>query len=142
MKKQSTIIIIGILAIGGYFAFKKGLFGKKSEEPGTETETDESKAETKEGEPGTEKESAPGKPGAPATIIDTTRGNITVPQAIEQAKSIVEAVKSAKVLIKTKRGNSNILVKGKSAKKSDRMAKRKAKQTAPKTRHEKRHAKL
>lgn len=138
MKKQSTIIIV-LLAIGGYFAYKKGLFGKKSEE--TETPgTDESKDETKGSESGTSKASAPGT--APATIIDTTRGNITVPQAIEQAKTLVEAVKSAKVLIKTKRGSSNILVKGKSASKKDKIVKRKAKQTAKKTRHEKRHAKL
>lgn len=136
MKKQSTLIIIAVLAVGGFFAYKKGLFGKKTEE--TETpETDESKDEAKGSEPGTAKASAP---GAPATIIDTTRGNITVPQAIEQAKTLVEAVKGAKVLIKTKRGDSNIMVKSKSAsKKASKKALKKAKK---KTRHEQRHSKL
>lgn len=127
MKKQ-TLLILGVVAVAGFFAWKKGLFGKKTQttEPGEPAEpetTDESETPGKPVAPGT----------APATIIDVTKGNITVPEAIEQAKSIVENVKNVKVLIKTPPGQKNIKVQRKEAKKvkrAEKKAKRKEKKKA------------
>lgn len=124
MKKQ-TLLILGVVAVAGFFAWKKGLFGKKAEttEPAEPETADESETPGKPVAPGT----------APATIIDVTKGNITVPEAIEQAKSIVENVKNVKVLIKTPPGQKNIKVQRKEAKKvkrAEKKAKRKEKKKA------------
>jgi len=132
MKKQS-LLILGVIAVAGYFAFKKGLFGKKIETPETEPELtdDESKGEPKPFAPGTAP-TTPGNTMAPATIIDVTKGNISVPEAIEQAKNIVEKLKDVRVLIKTPKGQKNISVQRKKKVKTERKAKRKAKRQAKK----------
>mgnify|MGYP003325914356 CR=1 FL=1 len=116
MKKQN-LLLLGAVAIAGFYAWKKGMFGgKKSEETTPEEKSEETKEETPGGKPGTST-SAP-------TIIDISKGNITPAQAIEQAKNIVETVKNAKVLIKTKKGQKNIVVSKKKKKpKTKKMSK-------------------
>ena len=112
MKKQNYLIF-GAIAVAGYLAYKKGLFGKKTEETPEETTPEETKPE--EGKP-----MAPGTssaPGTAPTIIDISKGNITPAQAIEQAKNIVDTIHNATVLIKTKKGQKNIVVKKKKTKK-------------------------
>jgi hypothetical protein len=123
--KKNSLLIFGVIAVAGFFAWKKGLFGKKAETTEPETIDEESKGETTPGKPGT---ATPGTatPGqsAPATIIDVTKGNITVPQAIEQAKDIVEKFKSLRVLIKTPKGQKNIQVSRKKKKPKTKRAKK------------------
>lgn len=117
--KKNSLLILGVIAVAGFFAWKKGLFGKKAETTEPETIDEESKGETTPGKPGT---TTPGT-SAPATIIDVTKGNITVPQAIDQAKSIVEKYKGLKVLIKTPKGQKNIQVSQKKKKPKTKRAK-------------------
>lgn len=111
MKKQNYLIF-GAIAVAGYLAYKKGLFGKKTEETPEETTPEETKSEGKPMSPGTSS-----APGTAPTIIDISKGNITPAQAIEQAKNIVDTINNATVLIKTKKGQKNIVVKKKKTKK-------------------------
>jgi hypothetical protein len=111
MKKQNYLIF-GAIAVAGYLAYKKGLFGKKTEETPEETTPEETKLEGKPMAPGTSS-----SPGTAPTIIDISKGNITPAQAIEQAKNIVDTIHNATVLIKTKKGQKNIVVKKKKTKK-------------------------
>ena len=118
--KKNSLLIFGVIAVAGFFAWKKGLFGKKAETTEPETIDEESKGETTPGKPGT---ATPGQ-SAPATIIDVTKGNITVPKEIEQAKDIVEKFKSLRVLIKTPKGQKNIQVSRKKKKPKTKRAKK------------------
>jgi hypothetical protein len=120
--KKNSLLIFGVIAVAGFFAWKKGLFGKKAETTEPETIDEESKGETTPGKPGT---ATPGQ-SVPATIIDVTKGNISVPQAIEQAKDIVEKFKSLRVLIKTPKGQKNIQVSRKKKKPKTKRAKKRS----------------
>lgn len=110
MKKQN-LLLIGALAVGGYFAWKKGLFGGSgSTEEGEETTPGEEETET-----GTKK--------SIDTVLDTRTSGLSIPQAIEQAKSLTKEVKDIAVLIKTPKGTSDIVVAS-GSKKASRKLKR------------------
>lgn len=108
MKKQN-LLLIGALAVGGFFAWKKGLFGG-----GGSDETAKGGAE-----PGDDD-------GEIDTVIDTKKTGQTVKQALQQAKELSKNVKDIAVLVKTPKGQSNIVVSS-GKKKQERKAARKAK---------------
>lgn len=111
MKKQN-LLLIGALAVGGYFAYKKGLFGGG----GSDEET--AKGGSDEGnDEGTEESSQID------TVINTSKTGQTVKEAISQAKNLTKNVKDIAVLIKTPKGQSDVVVAS-GKKKADRKAKR------------------
>lgn len=111
MKKQN-LLLIGALAVGGFFAWKKGLFGG-----GGSDETARGGSET---EPGDDD-------GEIDTVIDTKKTGQSVSEAVRQAKELSKNVKDIAVLVKTPKGQSNVLVasgKKKEARKAKRQAKK------------------
>lgn len=98
-KNTTTILIIAALGAGAYYAYKKGLFGKK---------TDEGAEAPGEAEPGAEPATDKEKTDA---VIDTVKQGITIPQAIEKAKEIATQLEDSKILIKTREGLKNIVVR-------------------------------
>jgi hypothetical protein len=124
MKKQSQLILLGALAVGGYFAYTKGMFGKKStEETPEETPektTPEEKTNTGGGESYTTRYT-PATTTTTATIDQSGGGNIK--ETIEKAKQLVTEVKDLTVKIKTPKGKPNVKIAKK--KRITRKAKRK-----------------
>ena len=123
-KNTTTLLIVGALAVGGYLAYKKGLFGKKS------AETDETPDEAPEGEG---EPASKGGGGTPAqkgvtAILDIATSGKPLSDAIVKAKGIVEDYKAGRVIIKTEKGKKNISVTRK-AKQTERKATVKAKRT-------------
>jgi len=94
MKKQSQLILLGALAVGGYYAYSKGMFGKKTTE---ETSPEETTPEEKT----TEK--------TQTAIIDHSGGG-NVKQSIETAKEIVSQFKDIAVSIRTPKGQPNVKI--------------------------------
>jgi hypothetical protein len=135
-KNTTTYLIIGALAIGGYLAYKKGLFSKKAEET-TEETTEEKPEDTKtqtqsflpSGASATTFATGSGgsSPVEKATaIIDIATSGKPLSEAINKAKGLLEDYKAGKVIIKTKKGQKNVKVTKKSSaeKRATRMAKR------------------
>lgn len=87
--KKNTLVILAVLGIGGYFAYKSGIFGKKDQARLTDEETPEETTATDKTE--TTKETIYAEPGK-------------VNEAITTAKQIVKDVKDAVVTIKTSTG--------------------------------------
>jgi hypothetical protein len=110
MKKQN-LLLIGALAVGGFFAWKKGLFGGGGSD---ETARGGSDVEAGDDDAGID------------TVIDTKKTGQTVKQALQQAKELSKNVKDIAVLVKTPKGQSNIVVSS-GKKKQERKAARKAK---------------
>jgi len=94
-KNTTTILIIAALGAGAYYAYKKGMFGKGAEAPA-------------DAEPGTEPTADKEKTDA---VIDTVKQGITIPQAIEKAKEIATQLEDSKILIKTREGLKDIVVR-------------------------------
>jgi hypothetical protein len=106
MKKQSQIILLGALAVGGYFAYKNGLFGKKTPEETTPEETTpEETTTTPTGETVTTKF----VPATTTATIDQSSGG-NVKESIEKAKELVSQFKDLTVKIKTPKGQPNVKV--------------------------------
>jgi len=124
MKKQSQLILLGALAVGGYFAYTKGMFGKKStEETPEETPektTPEETTTTGGGESYTTRYT-PATTTTTATIDQSGGGNIK--ESIEKAKELVSQFKDLTVRIKTPKGKPNVKIAKK--KRITRKAKRK-----------------
>ena len=94
MKKQSQLILLGALAVGGYYAYSKGMFGKKTTEETTPEET-------------TPEETT--KEKTQTAIIDHSGGG-NVKQSIETAKEIVSQFKDIAVSIRTPKGQPNVKI--------------------------------
>ena len=113
MKKQSQLILLGALAVGGYYAYSKGMFGKKTTEETTPEETTPEETTPKEttktggGETYTTKY-APATTTTTAVIDHSTGGDIS--KSIETAKQIVSEAKNLAVRIKTAKGKPNIKI--------------------------------
>ena len=105
MKKQSQIILLGALDVGGYFAYKNGQFVKKT----TEETTPEETTTTETGETITTKFAPTTTPATTTAIIDQSSGG-NVKQSIEKAKELVSQFKDFTVKIKTPKGQPNIKV--------------------------------
>jgi len=125
MKKQSQLILLGALAVGGYFAYTKGMFGKKSTEETTPEETPEKTTpeettKTGGGESYTTRYT-PATTTTTATIDQSGGGNIK--ESIEKAKELVSQFKDLTVRIKTPKGKPNVKIAKK--KRITRKAKRK-----------------
>jgi hypothetical protein len=126
MKKQSQLILLGVLAVGGFYAYKKGMFGKKTtdittpEETTPEEKTPEEKTNTGGGESYTTRYT-PATTTTTATIDQSGGGNIK--ETIEKAKQLVSEVKDLTVKIKTPKGKPNVKIAKK--KKISRKVKRK-----------------
>lgn len=145
-KNTTTLLIVGALAVGGYLAYKKGLFGKKS------AETDETPDEAPEGEGepaskggGGSSSYSTGGGGTPAqkgvtAILDIATSGKPLSDAIVKAKGIVEDYKAGRVIIKTEKGKKNISVTRK-AKQTERKAKRTERKATVKAKRTERKAK-
>ena len=108
MKKQSQLILLGALAVGGYYAYSKGMFGKKTTEETTPEETTpEEKTTTGGGETYTSKYT-PSTTTTTATIDHSGGGNIK--ETIDKAKQLVSEVKDLTVKIRTPKGQPNVKV--------------------------------
>ena len=108
MKKQSQLILLGALAVGGYYAYSKGMFGKKTTEETTPEETTPKETtKTGGGETYTTKY-APATTTTTAVIDHSTGGDIS--KSIETAKQIVSEAKNLAVRIKTAKGKPNIKI--------------------------------
>jgi hypothetical protein len=142
-KNTTTLLIVGALAVGGYLAYKKGMFGKK-------TETDETPDEAPEGEDAPTTTKGGGGSSSFATggggstkgvtaILDIATSGKPLSDAIEKAKGIVEDYKAGRVIIKTEKGKKNISVTRK-AKQTERKAKRTERKATVKTKRTERKA--
>ena len=121
MKKQSQLILLGALAVGGYYAYSKGMFGKKSTDETTPEETTpEETTKTSEGKTYTSSYT-PATTTTTATIDQSGGGNIK--ESIEKAKELVSQFKDLTVRIKTPKGKPNVKIAKK--KRITRKAKRK-----------------
>jgi hypothetical protein len=108
MKKQSQLILLGALAVGGYYAYSKGMFGKKTTEETTpEDTTPEETTKTGSGESYTSRYT-PSTTTTTAVIDHSNGGNVE--QSIEKAKQLVLEVKDLAVRIKTAKGQPNIKI--------------------------------
>jgi hypothetical protein len=105
MAKIKPIYLIGAAAVAAYF-FRDKLFGAKT----PDGEVDQADA------------------AQPDAVVDTTKTGQSVSQAIETAKQIAQGYNDVKVLIKTPKGEKDILLrkKKKADKKSARLSKRSA----------------
>jgi len=126
MKKQSQLILLGALAVGGYFAYTKGMFGKKSTEETTPEETTPEETTPQEttttGSGGSyTTRYTPATTTTTATIDQSGGGNIK--ESIEKAKELVSQFKDLTVRIKTPKGKPNVKIAKK--KRITRKAKRK-----------------
>jgi len=108
MKKQSQLILLGALAVGGYYAYSKGMFGKKTTEETTPEET-------------TPEETT--KEKTQTAIIDHSGGG-NVKQSIETAKEIVSQFKDIAVSIRTPKGQPNVKIAKKKKKRYTKEEKR------------------
>jgi len=108
MAKIKPIYLIGAAAVAAYF-FRDKLFGAKM--PDSEVLPEEAA-------------------GADA-VVDTTKTGQTVSQAIETAKQIAQGYNDVKVLIKTPKGEKDILLRKKkrAEKKAARLSKRSARKS-------------
>lgn len=148
-KNTTTYLIIGAIVIGGYFAYKNGMFGKKTSATPDDTADDTADDTT----PDDTKPVNINLPSTPATtttatgsggstplekataIIDIATSGKPLSDAIDKAKGLLEDYKAGKVIIKTKKGQKNVKVTKKNkerqavriAKRTERKAKRKAK---------------
>jgi hypothetical protein len=104
MAKIKPIYLIGAAAVAAYF-FRDKLFGAKT----PDTEVDQAEA------------------AKPDAVIDTTKTGQTVTQAINTAKQIAQGYNDVKVLIKTPKGEKDILLRKK--KRADKKAARKLKRS-------------
>jgi len=110
MKKNSTLLLVGAVAVA-LFMFKDKLgFGKK--------ESDDDKDETPMDEKEKQKVDA---------LIDVAKSGITTSQAIDKAKEIANTLQNANVVIKTPSGTPNISIRTGKKKKSKKTGKGKAK---------------
>ena len=108
MKKQSQLILLGVLSVGGFYAYKKGMFGKKTTDITTPEETTpEEKTNTGSGESYTTRYT-PATTTTTATIDQSNGGDIK--QTIEKAKQLVTEVKDLTVKIKTPKGKPNVKI--------------------------------
>ena len=133
-KNTTTLLIVGALAVGGYLAYKKGMFGKK-------TETDETPDEAPEGEGEPASKGGGGTPaqkGVTAVLNIATSGK-PLSEAIQKAKGIVEDYKAGKVIIKT--GKSKNVSVTRKAKQTERKAKRTTRKATVKAKRTERKAK-
>lgn len=108
MKKQSQLILLGALAVGGYYAYSKGMFGKKTTEETTPEETTPEEKTTEKTQ---------------TAIIDHSGGG-NVKQSIETAKEIVSQFKDIAVSIRTPKGQPNVKIAKKKKKKYTKAEKR------------------
>lgn len=129
-KNTTTLLIVGALAVGGYLAYKKGMFGKKA----AETDETPDEAPEGEGEPASKGGGGTGSGSKGVTaIMNIATSGKPLSEAIEKAKGIVEDYKAKRVIIKTGKGKKDISVKRKAkktarkTKRTERKAKRKAK---------------
>jgi len=107
MKKQSQLILLGALAVGGYYAYSKGMFGKKTTEETTPEETTpEEKTTTGGGKSYTTKFSPATKTTA---LIDQSSGG-NIKDTIDKAKQLVSEVKDLTVKIRTPKGQPNVKI--------------------------------
>lgn len=126
-KNTTTLLIVGALAVGGYFAYKNGMFGKKAEDETPEDETPEDKTEGGGG--GTPSGSGGGSKAKKdlTAILDIENTGKPLSEAINKAKTLVEDYRAGKVVIKTPAGQKDIIVRRKSAvERAKRQAERKA----------------
>ena len=101
MKKNTTLLLVGAVAVA-LFMFKDKLgFGKKES------------AEDDDKEPMDEKEKS--KVDA---VIEPSKSGLSMPQAIEKAKEVASTLQNANVVIKTPAGMPNISIKTGKKKKS------------------------
>jgi hypothetical protein len=126
-KNTTTLLIVGALAVGGYLAYKKGMFGKKTETDETPDEVPEGEGEPKttKGDGGSSSYATGGGGGSKGVtaILDIATSGKPLSEAIEKAKGIVQDYKAGRVIIKTKKGKKNVSVTRK-AKQTERKAKR------------------
>ena len=108
MKKQSQLILLGALAVGGYYAYSKGMFGKKTTEETTPEETTPEEKTTEKTQ---------------TAIIDHSGGG-NVKQSIETAKEIVSQFKDIAVSIRTPKGQPNVKIAKKKKKRYTKEEKR------------------
>ena len=112
MKKNSTLLLVGAVAVA-LFMFKDKLgFGKKAS--ADESDNDETPMDEKE------------KQKVDA-LIDVAKSGITTSQAIDKAKEIANTLQNANVVIKTPSGTPNITIRTGKKKKSKKTGKGKAK---------------
>ena len=108
MKKQSQLILLGALAVGGYYAYSKGMFGKKTtEETSPEETTPEEKTTSADGKSYTSKYT-PSTTTTTALIDQSSGGNIK--DTIDKAKQLVSEVKDLTVKIRTPKGQPNVKI--------------------------------
>lgn len=113
MAKQNTLLYVGAAALA-FFLFKDKLMGGKSADDGSEIpQTDATNADA---------------------TVDASAAGSSVSNAIEQAKAIAQGVRDIKVLIKTPRGEKDIVL---SKGKAKRMARRSARKSKRRRRNKK-----
>jgi hypothetical protein len=108
MKKQSQLILLGALAIGGYYAYSKGMFGKKSTEETTPEETTPEETTKNGGGETYTSRYTPATTTTTATIDYSSGGNIK--ETINKAKQLVSEVKDLTVKIRTPKGQPNVKI--------------------------------